>query len=92
MGKFAQARQNDKSSYQEIPGSKIPVAKTPDCKVSAKVIAGEALNVNAVIKTRTPIMYPHFTLRQKARSSNRHPQNIMHMPLRGEWTRIIWIQ
>ena len=73
MGKFAQARQNDKSSYQEIPGSKIPVAKTPDCKVSAKVIAGEALNVNAVIKTRTPIMYSHFTLQPKSEIEQQAP-------------------
>jgi quercetin 2,3-dioxygenase len=58
-------------NYQEVPSSKIPVAKTPDGKVSPKVIAGEALNVNAVIKTRTPMMYFHFTLHPKARSSNK---------------------
>lgn len=52
--------------YQEIPSSKIPVAKSPDGKVSAKVIAGEVRNVNAVIKTRTPIMYVHFTLQPKS--------------------------
>jgi quercetin 2,3-dioxygenase len=66
MGKFAQTRQNDIPNYQEIPSSKIP-----DGKVSPKVIAGEALNVNAVIKTRTPMMYFHFTLHPKARSSNK---------------------
>ena len=52
--------------YQEIPSSKIPVAKSPDGKVSAKVITGEVRNVNAVIKTRTPIMYVHFTLQPKS--------------------------
>jgi hypothetical protein len=46
--------------------SEIPVAKTLDGKVNAKVIAGKALNVNAVIKTRTPIMYVHFTLQPKS--------------------------
>jgi redox-sensitive bicupin YhaK (pirin superfamily) len=52
--------------YKEIPSSEIPVAKTPDGKVNAKVIAKKALNVNAVIKTRTPIMYVHFTLQPKS--------------------------
>jgi redox-sensitive bicupin YhaK (pirin superfamily) len=51
-----------KPHYQEIPVSKIPQAKSPDSRVAAKVIAGEALGVNAVIETRTPIMYVHFTL------------------------------
>jgi redox-sensitive bicupin YhaK (pirin superfamily) len=32
----------------------------------AKVIAGEALGVKAVIETRTPIMYIHFTLQPGA--------------------------
>jgi quercetin 2,3-dioxygenase len=52
--------------YQEMPSSKIPVAKSLDGKVTAKVIAGEALGVSAVIKTRTPIMYVHFTLQPKS--------------------------
>jgi len=52
--------------YQELPSSKIPVAKSPDGKVTAKVIAGEALGVIAVIKTRTPIMYVHFTLQPES--------------------------
>lgn len=30
------------------------------------MIAGKALNVNAVIKRRTPIMYVHFTLQPKS--------------------------
>jgi quercetin 2,3-dioxygenase len=55
-----------KPHYQEIPSSKIPTAKSPDGKVIAKVIAGEALGVNSVIETRTPIMYIHFTLQPKS--------------------------
>ena len=55
-----------KPRYQEIPSSRIPVAKSPDGKVTAKVIAGEALGVKAVIETRTPIMYVHFTLQPKS--------------------------
>ena len=48
--------------YQDIPSPKIPVSKTADNLVMAKVIAGEALGVKAVIETRTPITYIHFTL------------------------------
>lgn len=51
-----------KPHYQEIPGSKIPQGKSADGKVTARVIAGQALGANAVIETRTPIMYVHFTL------------------------------
>lgn len=54
-----------KPHYQEIPNSKIPQGKSPDGKVTAKVIAGEALGVRAAIETRTPIMYIHFILQPK---------------------------
>jgi redox-sensitive bicupin YhaK (pirin superfamily) len=62
-----------KPHYQEIPNSKIPVAKSLDGKVTAKVIAGEAMGVNAVIETRTPIMYVHFTLQPKSEIEQRIP-------------------
>lgn len=48
--------------YQEIPSSLIPMAKSSDGRVTAKIIAGEALGNRAVIDTRTPIMYLHFML------------------------------
>jgi quercetin 2,3-dioxygenase len=48
--------------YQEVPAAKIPVARTPDGRVTVRVIAGEALDAKAVIDTRTPIMYLHYTL------------------------------
>jgi quercetin 2,3-dioxygenase len=48
--------------YQEIPAAKIPVAVSEDGLVSVRVIAGESLGVQAVIETRTPIMYLHFTI------------------------------
>jgi quercetin 2,3-dioxygenase len=48
--------------YQEVPGDGIPVGRTDDGKVQARVIAGEALGARAVIDTRTPIQYLHFTL------------------------------
>ncbi len=52
--------------YQDIPSAKIPVSKTADRLVTAKVIAGEALGIKAIIETRTPIMYLHFTLQPGA--------------------------
>jgi redox-sensitive bicupin YhaK (pirin superfamily) len=52
--------------YQDIPSLKIPVSKTADSLVTAKVIAGEALGIKAIVETRTPIMYLHFTLQPGA--------------------------
>jgi quercetin 2,3-dioxygenase len=49
------------------------VAKTPDGKVNAKVIAEEALSVNDVIKTRAPIMYVRFTLQPKSEVEQQVP-------------------
>jgi redox-sensitive bicupin YhaK (pirin superfamily) len=46
-----------KPRYQEIPATEIPVAKSADGKVTARIIAGEALGQEAVIETRTPIFY-----------------------------------
>ncbi len=43
--------------YQEIPAARIPVGRSQDGKVQARVIAGEALGAKAVIDTRTPIVY-----------------------------------
>jgi hypothetical protein len=52
--------------YQEIPAAHIPVAQTEDRSVTVRVIAGEALGAKAVIQTRTPITYLHFTLQPGA--------------------------
>src|SRR5919198_125049 len=56
-----------KPRYQDIPSSKIPLAQTKDDAVKAKVIAGEALGAHAIIQTRTPILYVHFTLQPGAK-------------------------
>jgi len=48
--------------YQEISSARMPVTKTADGKVSVKVIAGESLGARALINTRTPITYLHFTV------------------------------
>ena len=52
-----------KPRYQEIPGSQIPKATSGDGLVTVSVIAGEAMNRKAVIETRTPIMYLHYSLK-----------------------------
>ncbi|HEX7124743.1 MAG TPA: pirin family protein [Thermodesulfobacteriota bacterium] len=48
--------------YQDTPSARIPLVTSADGRVRAKVIAGEALGAAAVIETRTPILYVHFTL------------------------------
>lgn len=71
-----------KPHYQEIPGSKIPVGKSPDGKVTAKVFAGKALGVNAAIETRTPIMYVHFALQ---------PGSEIKQPLPSEYNAFAYV-
>ncbi len=52
--------------YQGVPASKIPHASTADGLAEVRVIAGEALGVNAVIDTNTPIVYQDWTLQAGA--------------------------
>jgi redox-sensitive bicupin YhaK (pirin superfamily) len=47
--------------YQEVRASAIPTATTPDGRATARVIAGQALGVAAVIATRTPVVYHHWS-------------------------------
>ena len=61
--------------YQDIPASRIPVAQSSDGKIKVRVIAGESLGRKAVIETRTPIMYLHFTLQPGASVTQTVPQN-----------------
>ena len=51
-----------KPRYQEIPGSQIPKATSPDGLVTVNVVAGEAMGEKAVIETRTPIIYLHYRI------------------------------
>jgi redox-sensitive bicupin YhaK (pirin superfamily) len=53
--------------YQDVRAAAIPVAESADKKVRVRVIAGEALGKQAVIDTRTPIFYLHFSLQPGAR-------------------------
>ena len=52
-----------KPRYQEIPGSQIPKVTSPDGLVTVSVIAGEAMGRQAVIETRTPIVYLHYSIK-----------------------------
>lgn len=52
-----------KPRYQEIPGAQIPKASSADGLVSVSVIAGEAMGQKAVIETRTPIIYLHYSIK-----------------------------
>jgi len=61
--------------YQEIPAARIPSAHSDDGKVSLRVIAGEALGAKAVIETRTPIHYLHFTIQPGGRIGQRVPRD-----------------
>ncbi len=61
--------------YQEIPAARIPAARSDDGKVSVRVIAGEALGAKAVIETRTPIQYLHYTIQAGGRTSQRVPRD-----------------
>lgn len=48
--------------YQEVAAAKIPEARTPDGRARVRVIAGEALDVHAVIDTHIPIVYQDWIL------------------------------
>ena len=72
--------------YQEIPSAKIPVARSADGRVMVRVIAGEALGARAVIDTRIPILYLHFTLQPGGQVQQPVPgdYNVFAYVLEGE--------
>lgn len=72
--------------YQEIPSARIPSAKSADGMVSVKVLAGGALGAKAVVETRTPILYLHFTLEPGGHVAQPVPQgfNVFAYILSGE--------
>lgn len=59
--------------YQELPSREIPIVKNNGVQV--KVIAGESMGEKAVIETRIPIMYLHFTLQPNAQVTQTIPHN-----------------
>jgi redox-sensitive bicupin YhaK (pirin superfamily) len=60
--------------YQEVPKDKIPEAVSDDGSVKVRVIAGESLGAKAVIDTRIPIQYFHFTIEPGASIDQKVPQ------------------
>lgn len=61
--------------YQELPGSKIPVASTEDGLARVRVVAGEALGATAVIDTHTPIVFQDWTVQGGADVSTPLPSD-----------------
>src|SRR5207302_9292425 len=59
--------------YQEVAAARIPEARSDDGLARVRVIAGQSLGARAVIDTRTPILYLHFTLAPGARLSQPVP-------------------
>lgn len=51
-----------KPRYRDISSKNIPVNFSEDGKVKVKVIAGESMGKTAVIDTKIPIMYLHFSM------------------------------
>ena len=68
-----------KPRYQEIKGDRIPEATGDDGRVRVRVLAGESLGAKAVIDTRTPILYLHFTIAPGGRMVQPVPAGFMAM-------------
>lgn len=77
-----------KPNYQEVSSSKIPFVNNGN--VTAKVIAGKAMGARAVIKTRIPIMYVHFTLRPGASAVPTSTKGIQYICICNWRSRGIW--
>ena len=64
-----------KPRYQDVSSKNIPIAKTDDGSVQVKVIAGESMGKKAVIDTKIPIIYLHFTLQPEAEFTQKIPKD-----------------
>jgi len=62
-----------KPHYQEIPKTGVPEALSADGTVKVRVIAGAALGKSAVIETRTPIYFLHFTIQPGGQATQEIP-------------------
>ena len=69
------AEKMTKPRYQEIPNSRIPKATSSDGLVTVRVIAGEAMGQQAVIETRTPIIYLHYRIKPGGAVVQRVPRD-----------------
>lgn len=62
-----------KPRYQDVRAAKIPRAQSPDGRVMVRVIAGQALGAKAVIDTRIPVHFLHYTLKPGGRTLQELP-------------------
>ena len=74
--------------YQDIPSEEIPEVSNEDGTVWAKVIAGEALGISAVIDTVIPITYIHLKMKPGASYSHvcKKDHNVMLYTFGGSLT------
>ena len=63
-----------KPRYQEVPAAKIPRAQSEDGRVIVRVVAGRALGATAVIDTRIPVHFLHYTLSPGGRTVQELPE------------------
>ncbi len=61
--------------YQDVPSKNIPIATSDDKKAAVKVIAGQSMGKTAIIDTKTPIMYLHFTIKPGGKVIQDIPQS-----------------
>jgi redox-sensitive bicupin YhaK (pirin superfamily) len=59
--------------YQGVPRDEIPTGTSDDGLATARVVAGAALGVSAVIETVTPIQFVHWTLQPGAQVTQAVP-------------------
>jgi redox-sensitive bicupin YhaK (pirin superfamily) len=69
-------------AYQELRAAAIPVARSPDGRATARVIAGEALGARATVRTHTPILYLHLSLQPGGRVLPAVP---------AHWSALAWV-
>lgn len=61
--------------YQDTPAERIPTVRNDEGTVAVRVVAGEAMGAKAVIDTKTPILYHHWTLQPGGTASTAVPRS-----------------
>ncbi len=59
--------------YQDMPSEKIPLVHSDNGRVSVKIVAGESLDQQAAIQTRTPILYLHVQMQPNSTFQQKIP-------------------
>ncbi len=57
-----------KPRYQDVPAERIPDGESGDGLVKVRVVAGEALGARAVIDTRIPVTFLHYSVKPGGRT------------------------